>query len=66
MLGWELSTGGPKTLNGLILEKLETIPEPGTSLLLNGYPVTIVQTQGNRVKAAEIQPQRPASARPRP
>ena len=66
VLGWELSTGGPKTLNGLILEKLETIPEPGTSLLLNGYPVTIVQTQGNRVKAAEIQPQRPASARPRP
>jgi len=64
VLGWELSTSGPKTLNGLILEKLETIPEPGTSLLLNGYPVTIVQTQGNRVKAAEIQSQRPASARP--
>ena len=63
VLGWGLSTSGPKTLNGLILERLETIPESGTSLLINGYPVTIVQTQGNRVKAAEIQPERPPSVR---
>ncbi len=63
VLGWQLKTSGPKTLNGLILEKLETIPEPGTSLLIDGYPVTIVQTQGNRVKTAEIQPERPASVR---
>ncbi|MCG5541197.1 MULTISPECIES: HlyC/CorC family transporter [unclassified Halorhodospira] len=63
VLGWELSTSGPKTLNGLILERLETIPEAGTSLLIDGYPVTIVQTQGNRVKTAEIQPERPPSVR---
>lgn len=62
VLGWQLSTTGPKTLNGLVLEKLETIPEPGTSLLIDGYPVTIIQTHGNRVKAAEIQPERPESA----
>ncbi|ABM61257.1 HlyC/CorC family transporter [Halorhodospira halophila] len=61
VLGWELETSGPKTLNGLILERLETIPEAGTSLLIDGYPVTIVQTQGNRVKTAEIQPERPPS-----
>ncbi|BAU58824.1 magnesium and cobalt efflux protein CorC [Halorhodospira halochloris] len=61
VLGWNLSTAGPKTLNGLVLEQLETIPESGTSLLIDGYPVTIVQTHGNRVKAAEIQPERPKS-----
>lgn len=61
VLGWELNTAGPKTLNGLVLEKLETIPEAGTSLLIDGYPVTIVQIHGNRVKTAEIQPERPNS-----
>ncbi|WP_440996971.1 HlyC/CorC family transporter [Arhodomonas sp. SL1] len=55
-LGSEIPTTGPKTLNGLILEQLETIPEPGTSFQLHGYPVTIIQTQGNRVKLARIQP----------
>ena len=55
-LDWDLPTDGPKTLNGLILEQLEAIPEPGTSLLIHGFPVTIVQTQDNKVKTAEIQP----------
>ena len=55
-LDWDLPTDGPKTLNGLILEQLESIPEPGTSLLIHGFPVTIVQTQDNKVKTAEIQP----------
>ncbi len=62
VLGLTLATSGPRTLNGLILEHLETIPEAGTSLLIDGYPVTIVQVQGNRVKTAAIQPERPASA----
>ena len=58
LLGWNMPTDGPKTLNGLILEHMETIPEPGTSLLLADHPVTIVQTQGNRVRMARIQPRR--------
>ncbi|MGD8430196.1 MAG: HlyC/CorC family transporter, partial [Ectothiorhodospiraceae bacterium] len=58
LLNWNMPTTGPKTLNGLILEHLETIPESGTSLLLNDYPVTIVKTQGNRVTMARIQPRR--------
>ncbi len=66
LLGADLSTSGPRTLNGLILEKLESIPEAGTSLLLDGYPVTIIQTHGNRVKAAEIQPYRVRPAGPAP
>ncbi|TCK18935.1 Mg2+/Co2+ transporter CorB [Thiogranum longum] len=55
-LNIELPTDGPKTLNGLVLEYLEAIPEPGTSLLLSGYPIDIVQTQGNLVKTLRIHP----------
>lgn len=53
---WNLPTDGPKTLNGLILEHLETIPQPGTSLRIAGYPIEIVQTRGNAVKVARITP----------
>ncbi|MDT8387393.1 MAG: HlyC/CorC family transporter [Thiogranum sp.] len=53
-LDMELPTDGPKTLNGLVLEYLEDIPEPGTSLLLSGYPVEIVQTKGNLVKTLRV------------
>jgi Mg2+/Co2+ transporter CorB len=53
---WELPIDGPKTLNGLVLEYLESIPEPGTSLLIAGYPVEIVQTASNAVKTARIKP----------
>jgi len=56
LMEWELPTDGPKTLNGLIIEHLESIPEPGTSLLIAGYPVEIVQTSGNAVKTARINP----------
>jgi Mg2+/Co2+ transporter CorB len=58
-LRWDLPTRGPKTLNGLILEYLETIPEPGTSLRLHGHPMEIIQTTENTVKTVRIQP-RPA------
>ena len=54
---WGLPTDGPKTLNGLILEYLESIPEPGTSLLLSGFPVEIVQTSENAVKTARVNPE---------
>lgn len=56
MLNWELPTDGPKTLNGLVLEYLESIPEPGTSLLIAGHPVEIVHTTGSAVKTAKISP----------
>jgi len=56
-LGWELPTEGPKTLNGLILEHLEMIPAPGTSLLIANYPIEITRTDKNAVQTARIQPQ---------
>ena len=55
-MNWQLPTDGPRTLNGLILEYLETIPQPGTSLKLAGHPVEIVQSTGNGVKTVRIRP----------
>ncbi|MCH7821825.1 MAG: HlyC/CorC family transporter [Proteobacteria bacterium] len=53
---WQLPTDGPKTLNGLILEMLETIPDPATCLNINGYPIEIVQTDDYRVRTVRIGP----------
>nr|VFK30354.1 MAG: Mg2+ and Co2+ transporter CorB, contains DUF21, CBS pair, and CorC-HlyC domains [Candidatus Kentron sp. MB]VFK34148.1 MAG: Mg2+ and Co2+ transporter CorB, contains DUF21, CBS pair, and CorC-HlyC domains [Candidatus Kentron sp. MB]VFK76591.1 MAG: Mg2+ and Co2+ transporter CorB, contains DUF21, CBS pair, and CorC-HlyC domains [Candidatus Kentron sp. MB] len=53
---WEFPTRGPKTLNGLILEYLETIPAPGTSVLLSGYPMDIVQMRGHVIKTVRLYP----------
>ena len=48
---------GPKTLNGLILEHFEDIPEPGTTLKIANYPIEIIQIQERAVKTARIYPQ---------
>jgi Mg2+/Co2+ transporter CorB len=53
-LGMSLSTDGPKTLNGLIIEYMEMIPEAGTSLLLDNHPADIVQIKENMVKSVRI------------
>jgi Mg2+/Co2+ transporter CorB len=58
-LGWRLPIDGPKTLNGLILEYLETIPEPGTSLKLAGHPIEVLQVADNAVRTARIWPSQP-------
>jgi Mg2+/Co2+ transporter CorB len=55
-LDMALPTAGPKTLNGLIIEELEIIPENNTSLLLDGHPVDILQIKDNRVKTVRIHP----------
>lgn len=51
---WVLPTDGPKTINGLIVERLETIPEPTTCLKINGYPIEIVASDENRVRTVRI------------
>jgi len=50
----ELPTDGPKTLNGLVLEYLETIPDSGTILKLEGYRIEIIETKDNKVQLARI------------
>jgi Mg2+/Co2+ transporter CorB len=53
---WNLPTDGPKTLNGLIVEFLETIPEPGTTLKLADYMLEVLQTGDNAIKTVRIRP----------
>jgi Mg2+/Co2+ transporter CorB len=55
-LGTHFLLDGPKTLNGLILEHLEDIPEPGTMVKIAGVPIEIVQTQDRAVRSARIYP----------
>jgi Mg2+/Co2+ transporter CorB len=51
---WELPTEGPKTISGLIVELLETIPEPSTCLKVNGYPIEIIETEENRIRSVRF------------
>ncbi|HED13770.1 MAG TPA: HlyC/CorC family transporter [Gammaproteobacteria bacterium] len=53
-----LPTDGPKTVNGLILEAFEAIPDPGTTLLIADYPLEVVQTRGTSVTVVRINPRR--------
>lgn len=55
-LGTQFPLDGPKTLNGLILEHLEDIPEAGTTVKISGHPIEIVQTQDRAVRSARIYP----------
>ena len=54
---WDLPTEGPKTLNGLIIEYMEIIPEPGTSIKLHGHILEIIQCDENTVKQVRFHPQ---------
>jgi len=56
--GWALPTEGPKTLNGLIIEYLETIPEAGTSLQLLHHRLEITRMESNAIKQVRFYPQR--------
>ena len=59
-LGFGFPLEGPKTVNGLILEHLQEIPEPGTSVKIADHAIEIVQTQDRIVKAVRIYPTREA------
>ncbi|WP_298442622.1 CNNM domain-containing protein [uncultured Ferrimonas sp.] len=51
---WALPTDGPKTLNGLILEQLEDIPAPGTSLQVQGHTIEVMEVAENMVKMVRV------------
>ena len=55
-LGFRFPLDGPKTLNGLVLEHLREIPEPGTSLEIAGHRMKIIQTQDRVIKAISLAP----------
>ena len=60
VLNWKFHADGPKTINGLILEHMQSIPEPGTTVLIDRYPIEVVQIQNNAVKAVRMSPRLPA------
>ena len=55
-LNLSLPLHGPRTLNGLIIEHFEDIPEPGTSFKVNEHTLEIIQTQDRIVKSVKIFP----------
>lgn len=54
---WDLPTEGPKTLNGLIIEYMEMIPAPGTSIKFHGHIVEIIERDDNTVKLVRFHAQ---------
>ncbi|QYK00643.1 HlyC/CorC family transporter [Shewanella psychrotolerans] len=55
-MGWHFPIDGPKTLNGLIIEYLEDIPEPSTSMRIFGYPLEVIEVGENMVKTVRVIP----------
>ncbi len=62
-LGWNIPTEESRTLNGWIVEYLEDLPEPGTSLMLGGYVIEVLRTRGTAVEIARIRPAAPPSSK---
>jgi Mg2+/Co2+ transporter CorB len=53
-LGWQLPTDGPKTVNGLLLEHLETIPDSGTMVRVGKYQFEVLQVGDNVVRTVRV------------
>jgi len=51
-LGWQLPTDGPKTLNGVILEHLESFPDGPACLQINNVRIEILEVRDNLITAA--------------
>jgi Mg2+/Co2+ transporter CorB len=54
VMNWNLPTDGPKTLNGLIVEQLATIPESGTGVTVADYPIEILDTTEHGIKRVRV------------
>ncbi|WP_344797611.1 HlyC/CorC family transporter [Litoribacillus peritrichatus] len=55
-LNWNLPTEGPKTINGLIIDYLEYIPDANLSLRLQNYYIEVLQVKDNMIKSTRIIP----------
>jgi Mg2+/Co2+ transporter CorB len=61
-LGWQLPTDGPKTLNGLLIEKLETLPEAGAEVSVGEYQFEVLQIGENTIRTVRARRVATASA----
>ena len=55
---WSLPTEGPKTINGLIIEFLETIPQAGTSLMLHDHQLEIISRNKHTITQVKFSPKK--------
>ncbi|WP_192022333.1 HlyC/CorC family transporter [Shewanella sp. WPAGA9] len=53
---WDFSTEGPKTLNGIIIEYLEDIPDAGTTLTIDSYHIEVIDVSDNMIKTVKVIP----------
>ncbi|MSR00052.1 MAG: DUF21 domain-containing protein [Gammaproteobacteria bacterium] len=53
-LAWQLPTDGPKTLNGLLLEKLETIPTAGITVEMGELEMEVLQITDNAIRTVRV------------
>ncbi|WP_413110940.1 CNNM domain-containing protein [Thaumasiovibrio sp. DFM-14] len=56
-LNWHLPTDGPRTLNGLLLEHLEDIPESQLSVAVGGHQMEIIEVSENMIKQVRVFPE---------
>ena len=63
-LSWHLPTGGPKTVNGLLLEHLEIIPDPGTMVRVGNYEFEVLQMADNAIRTVRVRAPEPPLAVP--
>jgi Mg2+/Co2+ transporter CorB len=61
-LGWQLPMEGPKTINGLLLEHLETIPDTGTMVRVGNYEFEVLQIGDNTIRTVRVRA--PATVKP--
>tara|TARA_B100001057_G_scaffold415606_2_gene433193 strand:- start:1489 stop:2748 length:1260 start_codon:yes stop_codon:yes gene_type:complete len=53
-LNWQLPVNGAKTLNGLIIDQIETIPEKNIKIEIENYSVETVLIRNNMIKIARV------------
>lgn len=61
-LGWKLPVKGPKTINGLLLDHLQSIPQSGNKVAIGRYEFEIIDARSHAVKAVECALQRDRAA----
>jgi len=62
-LGWTLPTDGPKTLNGLLIEQLETLPESGTEVTIGEYQFEVLQLGENTIRTVRARKGTPVAVK---
>ncbi|MYJ74022.1 MAG: CBS domain-containing protein, partial [Gammaproteobacteria bacterium] len=54
LLGWDLPTTGPRTMNGLILEHLELFPDGNVGVNLGRYGIETVRISDNLIRSVKV------------